>query len=444
MSLAAQRAGDRQLVERRLGAIGDVGVDRRADPAAEQLALAAAEKLLGDAVDDRDAPLAVDREQSLAHALGDGLRVVARVAQGGLGGDTRGDVHGHADDGGGDALIVVDEAVAHVGCEQRAFLAANEQLAVPAPVTAQLHHQQFGGRGVLGHHQFARVAADRFLGGPAVERLGAVVPGQHDARHVAGDHRRVDLVEQHRVHAVLSLALGPSRPRGHRVERGPPQVDRAETARLALIGVGRGSSGDAGQRLLALVAPAAAAVQPCVGAAGERLELIAVLRVQRDAERAGRALGERLADTRGQRPHVVGRDLRQHDGELVAAEAPDRVALADGRLERRDDPAEQFVARGVAEDVVDGLELVDVEDEDRAAAPGAAQRRELRHGALFEAAPVQAAGQRVGAGGGRERAVLALVVLRLPAAQRAGAEQAESEGDLVGEGRPPSIGRAPR
>ncbi len=184
--------------------------------------------------------------------------------------------------------------------------------------------------------------------------------------------------------------------------------------------------------LFTLVAAAAAAVQAVVRLARQRLELVAVVGIEGDPQRAWRALGQRIADAGDQLARVVGADVRQHERELVAAEAPDRVAATDRRLERGDDPAQQLVARRVPEHVVDRLELVDVQHDERARAAGAPHRRQLGHRPLFEAAPVQAAGERVGARRLGERAVLAVLVLRLPAAQHAGAEEDEHEGDGVG------------
>ena len=57
---------------------------------------------------------------------------------------------------------------------------------------------------------------------------------------------------------------------------------------------------------------------------------------------------------------TVGRGLEQ-DRELVAADARDRVAARGRGCEPRADRREQPVARDVAERVVDGLEVVEVE-----------------------------------------------------------------------------------
>ena len=59
-------------------------------------------------------------------------------------------------------------------------------------------------------------------------------------------------------------------------------------------------------------------------------------------------------------------DAIEQDGELVAAEACDRVGRAGSvALRRRCDLAQDAVAGGMAEAVVDGLELVEVDEHDR-------------------------------------------------------------------------------
>ena len=92
---------------------------------------------------------------------------------------------------------------------------------------------------------------------------------------------------------------------------------------------------------------------------------------------------------------VLQRGLRQDHAELVAAEAPDDVGLAQPRAQQRRDGAEQFVAGRVPVAVVDVLEVVDVDRQQRrrmAVALGVADDPlEL----VMEAAPVVEAGQRI-------------------------------------------------
>ena len=59
------------------------------------------------------------------------------------------------------------------------------------------------------------------------------------------------------------------------------------------------------------------------------------------------------------------RDALQQDGELVAAQARGGVHLAEGRAQPVGDADEQLVAGGVAQRVVDGLEVVEVDERDR-------------------------------------------------------------------------------
>ena len=68
---------------------------------------------------------------------------------------------------------------------------------------------------------------------------------------------------------------------------------------------------------------------------------------------------------------VVG----EHDGELVAAEPGDGVAVAQLVLQPLGEGAQQPVARLVAEGVVDLLEVVEVEEQERDGVAGAGARR---------------------------------------------------------------------
>ena len=107
-----------------------------------------------------------------------------------------------------------------------------------------------------------------------------------------------------------------------------------------------------------------------VGALLERLVVLAVHRVQREAD-AGVDLQphalehERLAQVHEQVLGDAGRvrwavDVREQDAELVAAEAGDRVGVAQRALQPARDLLEQQVAHVVAERVVDLLEVVEI------------------------------------------------------------------------------------
>ena len=91
-------------------------------------------------------------------------------------------------------------------------------------------------------------------------------------------------------------------------------------------------------------------------------------------------LDERVVDALGQRGRtgvVVGRG--GNDRELVAAEPGDHVVLPNARREALRDHREQLVAGGVAQAVVDRLEVVEVDEEHgEVLAALLAQPRELR------------------------------------------------------------------
>ena len=153
-----------------------------------------------------------------------------------------------------------------------------------------------------------------------------------------------------------------------------------------------------------------------------------------DAARDGAAVDQRVADA------------RDHDRELVAAEARDGVLGAHAAAQALGDGDEQRVADAVAERVVDGLEVVDVDEQDG----GLAVVGELLAHALHEQRAVREVGERVVVGLVVELVLQGLklvdrllepVVLerhgrvvgqRLQQAQVVGAERA-LEADAVGE-----------
>src|SRR4051812_8310659 len=165
-----------------------------------------------------------------------------------------------------------------------------------------------------------------------------------------------------------------------------------------------------------LVAPAAAllrAVHRGVGLAQHRL---GALRPRRDRDPDARRHEDLAAGLQRDRPLprvgdaprdgdrlALGRDLAADD-ELVAAEARDGVRAADHLLEAGAEGDEQVVAGLVAERVVDRLELVDVEQEDRDERAGALGAGERVLDAVVEERAVREAGGGGRAGGGRPRA----------------------------------------
>ena len=77
-------------------------------------------------------------------------------------------------------------------------------------------------------------------------------------------------------------------------------------------------------------------------------------------------LAQRIDDALRQRRGLGGvRDRGLHDDEFIAAHARDRVGLADESAQPLGDDPQQLVAAGMAERIVDGLELIEVEMMDR-------------------------------------------------------------------------------
>ena len=92
---------------------------------------------------------------------------------------------------------------------------------------------------------------------------------------------------------------------------------------------------------------------------------------------------------------VVSRRKRAEDGELVAPEPHEQVVLGRAGGEAPRDLAEQFVARGMAEGVVDLLEVVQVDQDQREPICGVRALEALR-AVLEERAPVPEPGEVVG------------------------------------------------
>jgi hypothetical protein len=142
-----------------------------------------------------------------------------------------------------------------------------------------------------------------------------------------------------------------------------------------------------------------------VGPLDERLDVLAVLGeggqpdraadLQRggvDAERLAQPREHALGDRRGVR---AGLDAVQHDAELVAAEARDRVAVAQRHAQPRGDLLEEPVALVVAQGVVDLLEVVEVHQHHREAGPVAAGDADGLLDAVAEQDAVRQPGERV-------------------------------------------------
>ncbi len=95
----------------------------------------------------------------------------------------------------------------------------------------------------------------------------------------------------------------------------------------------------------------------------------------------------------GGRDRHVGGDILEEDREFVAAQPRDAVAGPDRAVQALTDDLEQRVAGGMPEAVVDGLELVEIEEEDRGidAGPGASGERMRQP--VSEQRPVGKSGQ---------------------------------------------------
>ena len=92
---------------------------------------------------------------------------------------------------------------------------------------------------------------------------------------------------------------------------------------------------------------------------------------------------------------MLDRAVLQQHAELVAAEARERVALAQALLQDDADLPHELVAGRVAARVVHHLELVEVEIHHRMMPAGLARARERQSQAMLELPPVDESGQRV-------------------------------------------------
>ncbi len=147
------------------------------------------------------------------------------------------------------------------------------------------------------------------------------------------------------------------------------------------------------------------AIECDVGAAQDVGGRLSVLRDERDAD----AGADHVSDAGGRHRLLqpvdhAQRDPRRlvrtgkmmgEDRELVAADACHHVAFAHRLAEAACDADEAFVARAVTVDVVDPLEAVQVEEQDRMAAVGARRRSDRLGQRIVELAAVRKPGERV-------------------------------------------------
>ncbi len=127
------------------------------------------------------------------------------------------------------------------------------------------------------------------------------------------------------------------------------------------------------------------AVHCTVGLLQQFVKALGVTRIQRDADRRGDGHLELLDSCR--LPHHVQQLLRHHGGavrigvgqhhdEFVAAEARQRVVIAHRVLQAVGQLHQQGVADAVAEGIIDVLEAVDVDEQQRHAGAGAVGARQ--------------------------------------------------------------------
>ena len=99
------------------------------------------------------------------------------------------------------------------------------------------------------------------------------------------------------------------------------------------------------------------------------------------------------------RPLEIG--MRQEDRELVAPDAERAIGLAERTVDELAEAAQHAVAAGVPTTVVDGLELVEVDDQQRERVLVAQCRRHLAIELLLEGPMVAEPGQRIEEGIGQ-------------------------------------------
>ena len=144
-------------------------------------------------------------------------------------------------------------------------------------------------------------------------------------------------------------------------------------------------------------------VESELGMLEQRVRIRPVLWEQGDADAGGGmdllALevewpGYRRQDLVGQGDHFGGlADLRLHEGEFVAAQPGQRVGGADRGGDPLRDSAQQLVADGVAQGVVDVPEAIEIEQQDRNHAALAAGAGQLLAEPIVQQGPVGQAGE---------------------------------------------------
>ena len=108
-----------------------------------------------------------------------------------------------------------------------------------------------------------------------------------------------------------------------------------------------------------------------------------------------RAQGEPLAHALGDRPGGVERGPGHQGEELLAADPAEAVDLAQDFAQQRRDVLQGLIAGGVAEPIVDRLEVVEIEHQHRERLAGAAAALDLSLQRLVDRAPVEQSGEAV-------------------------------------------------
>ena len=116
---------------------------------------------------------------------------------------------------------------------------------------------------------------------------------------------------------------------------------------------------------------------------------------RRDAVQRRRVVADAVDDGSADPLGAVLVGVGEQDGELVAAQPRDHVGVADGAAQQAADGDQELVAGVVAEGVVDLLEVVEVEQQQRAARAVAPAPLEVALELGVEAAPVGQAGEHV-------------------------------------------------
>ena len=246
-----------------------------------------------------------------------------------------------------------------------------ERLDHPGADRLEQAHLLGGGDEVVGHHQ------------PAV----GVLPAQQRLHRVhapaRGPHDRLVVQRQ------LSTLDRPPQPRGEREAlQWLARHARVERPRRAAAS-------------LALVHRHVRVLEQLLGAVGvlrEQRDPDARLHVELhagDGEGLGQAVGELVGQPAAGRGRVLARDVARQQQELVAAVARQQRLVAADAAQARAHAPQQAVARGMAQRVVDELEVVEVDEQQRHRPPTPPGARDRGAQPRFELRAIRQAGDGV-------------------------------------------------